>query len=265
VEEAVIQAAARLRAAEAERKPCAPVRDLIGSTSIDAAYNVQRANTELGLAEGRRIAGWKTGLTAKSVQQQFGVDQPDFGVLFADTAYGDAQPIPLDELLQPRVEAEVAFVFEADLPEEQITTADVLRLTAYVVPAIEVVDSRVLDWDITIVDTIADNASSGRYVLGGHPTRLHNVDLRRVVMEMRLESTVVSRGSGAACLDHPVNAVVWLANTLARRGTRIRAGDTVLSGALGPLVPVGDGPSVYEARLEGLGTVRAPFVTSASS
>ncbi len=225
--------------------------------TIADAYAVQQRNTKLALEEGATVVGWKVGLTAPVVQQQLGVSQPDFGVLFADCAYGDDLPIPLGRLLQPRVEAEVAFVLERDLPKRPVTAADVLLATAFVLPAIEVVDSRVAAWDITILDTVADNASSGLFVLGACPTRPVDVDLRTATMELTHEGRQVSHGLGAACLGHPVNAVVWLANTLLTTGSSLEAGHVVLSGALGPMVPVA--PGVFEAAIAGLGTVRARF------
>ena len=256
--------ATMLRAAERDRLPCAPVRDLLPGATVADAYEVQRINTELAVGLGRRVCGWKVGLTAKVVQQQFGVHQPDFGALFADRSCGDDEEIALDELIQPRAEAEVAFVLDSDLPDRQITAIDVLRATAFVVPAIEIVDSRVQNWDISIIDTVADNASSAMHVVGPKPTRLIDVDLREVRMTLNLDETTVSEGTGAACLSHPVNAVVWLANTLAEVGTPLRAGDLVLSGALGPMVNV-VGPGRFQANISGLGTVRAHFTTAISS
>jgi 2-keto-4-pentenoate hydratase len=189
-----------------------------------------------------------------------GVDTPDFGVLFADMAYGDASPIPATELLQPRVEAEVAFVLGRDLPEEPVVVSDVLGSVDFVVAAIEVVDSRIRDWEISIVDTVADNASSGVFVLGGSPRKLADVDLRSVAMELTSDGDgrVLSSGTGAACLGHPINAVVWLANAVASRGEPLQAGEVILSGSLGPLVPVERGRT-YEATFTGLGAVRAHF------
>jgi len=257
--DAVRDAAKLLREAEETRLACAPVRDLIGATDLDAAYAVQTLNVELAVAAGRRIAGRKVGLTAKVVQAQLGVDQPDFGVLFADYAVNDDEPVELTQLISPRAEAEVAFVLSDDLDHTVNTAADVLRATAFVVPAIEIVDSRVENWDITIGDTVADNASSGRYVLGTSPKLLHDVDVRGVTMSMKVDAEEVSAGSGAACLGNPVNAVVWLANELTRRGSPLGAGDIVLSGALGPMAKVTE-PGRYEATITGLGTVRATFV-----
>ena len=258
-DDVIRMAATLLREAEESRIACNPVRDLIGPTDIDAAYAVQAHNITLGLEAGRRIVGRKVGLTAKVVQAQLGVDQPDLGVLFADMSVNDDEPVALDQLIAPRAEAEVAFVLESDLFHHVITAADVMRATAFVVPAIEIVDSRVTNWDITIADTVADNASSARFVLGTTPKLLREVDVRCVTMSMMLGDEAVSSGTGAACLGNPVNAVVWLANELSRRGDPLRAGDVVLSGALGPMARVNE-PGRYEATIVGLGSVRATFV-----
>jgi 2-keto-4-pentenoate hydratase len=258
-QDVVTLAARRLRDAESHCVACDPVRDLIAAGDIDTAYAVQSANVALGFDAGRRIAGRKVGLTNPAVQAQLGVDQPDFGVLFADMAVDDGDAIALSSMIAPRVEAEVAFVIGTDLTYGRATAADVLRATEFVLPAIEVVDSRIRDWDISIVDTVADNGSSGRYVLGTTPHRLTDVDVRAVTMTIvRDGSGQVSAGSGAACLGNPVNAVVWLANALGTRGEHLRAGDVVLSGALGPMARV-EQPGRYEADVVGLGTVRVAF------
>jgi 2-keto-4-pentenoate hydratase len=255
---AVDEAARRLREAAISKRPCAPVRDLLTDDSIDDAYAVQQINLQREIDGGRRLLGWKIGLTSSAVQRQLGVDQPDFGALVAEGGYGDDEPIPLGRLLQPKVEAEVAFVLDRDLTEGPVTAVDVIRATSFVMPVIEVADSRIAGWDITIVDTIADNASAGVFVLGPKPTRLSDIDLREVQMAMTKDGTPVSAGSGAACLGHPVNAVVWLANTLAALGRPLEAGHVVLSGALGPMVAVAEAGR-YEAVLTGLGSVRARF------
>ena len=259
VQRAIDQAAERLRGAEDSRLACDPVRDLIAVADIDAAYAVQQLNVARALAQGRRIAGRKVGLTASAVQAQLGVDQPDFGALFADMAVDDDGAILLNDLVAPRVEAEVAFVLDRDLPFEISTVADVIRATAFVLPAIEVVDSRIRDWDISIVDTVADNASSARYVLGTTPRLLTAIDVRDVAMSMHCGNVEVSMGRGEACLGNPVNAVVWLANTLTSRGEHLRAGDVVLSGALGPMAKV-EHAGRYEANIDELGSVRVRFV-----
>jgi 2-keto-4-pentenoate hydratase len=236
-----------------------PLRErVIPVGDIDAAYAVQRAMTADWVAQGRRLVGAKIGLTNPAVQKVFGVFQPDFGVLFADMAVPDDDVVDLSRLIQPRVEAEIAFVLGRDLPYEQATSVDVMRATEYLLPSIEIVDSRIENWDISIVDTVADNASSGLYVLGTRPVRLSDVDLRLCGMVLEHAGEPVSVGAGAACLGNPLNAVVWLASTMARNGTPLRAGDVVLSGALGPMVSVTPGAS-YEARISGLGSARVRF------
>jgi|SRR5918992_4880984 2-keto-4-pentenoate hydratase len=251
-------AAELLREAAVTGVPCDPVRDLLGSATMADAYAVQRLNTEHSLALGRRLAGWKIGLTSPAVRRQFGIDQPDFGAVFADTEVFDGAEIPGDELIQPKVEAEIALVLSADLTDPPITPVDVIKATAFVLPAIEIVDSRIRHWDISVVDTIADNASTGRYVVGGTPRRLDQVDLRGVTMTMTDGHQVISEGTGAACFESPLNAVAWLGTTLATLDRPLRAGDVVLSGALGPMVTVERG-TTYEATLPGVGSVRAAF------
>ncbi|MFF0776085.1 2-keto-4-pentenoate hydratase [Nonomuraea wenchangensis] len=252
-------AAARLLAAYASGQPCEPVRDLVDG--LEAAYAVQSLLTERWLGEGRRLTGRKIGLTSKAVQEQLGVGSPDFGALFADMAVPDGAEIPAGAVLQPRAEAEVALVLERDLPHERHTVADVIAATAFALPAIEVVGSRIRDWDITLADTVADNASSGLYVLGTRPVPLRDVDLRMAGMVIERRGEQVSTGIGSACLGHPLHAAVWLAETLAALGQPLRAGDTVLTGALGPVVPVRPG-DVLETRIGGLGDVRAAFAAA---
>jgi 2-keto-4-pentenoate hydratase len=179
-------------------------------------------------------------------------------VLGADWASPAGAEVDLGRLLQPRVEAEIAFVLGADLPYEQVTVVDVIGATDHLLPAIEIVDSRVAGWDISIVDTVADNASSGLFVLGTTPRRIADVDLRLCGAVLEHAGEPVSVGAGAACLGNPAHAVAWLAETLARAGRPLRAGDVVLSGALGPMVGVTPG-AAYEARISGLGSVRTCF------
>ncbi len=255
---AVAAAAERLRIAAEAGEPCEPIRDLIPESDLGGAYEVQRVNTQLAVAAGRRIVGRKIGLTNPAVQAQLGVDQPDFGTLFAEMAFTDGAEVPWTGLIQPRIEAEVALVLGADLDHSTHTVVDVINATAYALPALEIVDSRIREWDIRITDTIADNGSSARFVLGTKPVPLEAVDLRSVQMTMSLNEKEVSSGSGAACLGNPLNAACWLADVLSQSGDPLGKGDIVLTGALGPMVAVAPGDSV-EAAITGLGTCSASF------
>jgi 2-keto-4-pentenoate hydratase len=258
LDSAASQALARLTAARADGKPCAPVRDLLADDDIDAAYAVQSAWVAEQLAAGARVVGRKVGLTSPVVQAQLGVDQPDFGILLDTMAHPPGSPIDITRLLQPRIEAEIAFVLARDLGGPEIGPAEVAAATAYVVAALEIVDSRIDGWDIDIVDTVADNASSGLFVLGGRQRGLDGLDLPGCAMTMRRGEKVVSSGTGAACLGDPLAAVAWLAGTARDRGQPLRRGDIVLSGALGPVVPVAPGDS-FQARISGVGDVSATF------
>jgi 2-keto-4-pentenoate hydratase len=256
------EAQQRLAFAQEVGTPCAPVRDLLGSTDIGAAYAVQQAMVAAAHSAGRRTVGRKIGLTNPKVQAQLGVDQPDFGVLLDGMECPLGETIDIRRLLQPRIEAEVAFVLAHDIDSDgEITIEDVRRAVAYACPALEIVDSRVADWDITIVDTIADNASSGLYVLGEERLDLDKFDPATVTMSMRKGGVVVSSGTGAECLGDPLAAVAWLAATVSDFGSPLRAGEVILSGALGPMVAVEPG-TTFVAELEGLGSVAATFSTS---
>lgn len=254
----VRKAADRLAAAARSGHPCAPVRDLIAPGDLDAAYAVQRLNTERALSAGARLVGRKIGLTSSAVQRQLGVDRPDYGALLSDMAVDRDGPVPPGRLLQPKVEAEVALILAAGLPDERCTVEDVVAATAFAVPALEIVDSRVAGWDISFVDTVADNASSGLFVLGDARVPVGGIDLRTVRMSMSRNGEVVSGGTGADCLGSPLEAAVWLARALARLGDPLRAGDIVLTGALGPMSPAAPG-DIFEASVSGLGPVRVGF------
>lgn len=251
-------AAQSLREAAGSGAFIAPLRETHPQMTGEDAYAIQAINTAHRLKAGRRIVGRKIGLTSLAVQKQLGVDQPDFGALFDDMGYGDGEPIPAGRLQQPKVEAEIAFVLGRDLDGTNPGHAEVLAALDYALPAIEIVGSRIAGWNIRFVDTVADNASSGLYVLGGTPRSVRDLDLRLAGMAMFRRGEPVSTGAGAACLGHPLNAVTWLARTMARLGSPLRAGDLVLSGALGPMAAVTPG-DVFETRIQGLGSVRAVF------
>ncbi|MFI6985151.1 2-keto-4-pentenoate hydratase [Embleya sp. NPDC050154] len=252
------RAVARLAGASASGVPCAPVRDLIGRDDLAAAYAVQAALTERRLSAGARVVGRKIGLTSVAVQRQLGVDRPDFGVLFDDMACADGGTIRGGQVLQPRVEAEVAFVLGADLTDGALDTAQVRDAIEYGVAALEVCGSRVAGWDISLGDTVADNASAGAYVLGERRRTLDETEPVDVVMSMSVNGAEVATGKGADCLGDPVEAVAWLARTAYDLGDPLRAGQVVLSGALGPMRPVSPGDTVT-ATLSGFGTVTVHF------
>ncbi|VVN30634.1 2-keto-4-pentenoate hydratase [Pseudomonas fluorescens] len=253
--------AERLITAECARQPCEPLREDIARYSdnpVETAYAIQQLNVQRRLDAGARIVGRKIGLTSVAVQRQLGVDSPDYGCLFADMAFGDNEQIPIDRLLQPKVEAEIVLVLERDLTFERHTLADLISATAYALPALEIVDSRIADWNIGLTDTIADNASCGVFVLGNSPTSLSRFDLVDCAMRLTENGVEVSHGQGSACLGNPLNAACWLADRMVKLGTPLRAGDILLTGALGPMRPVRAGAD-YFAEIEGLGRVRASF------
>jgi len=251
-------AARRLLDAARRSTPCAPIRTLIGADDVTTAYAVQRQLTAARLATGHRVVGRKIGLTSPAVQRQLGVDQPDFGVLFDDMDVSDIAKIPVAGLLQPRIEAEVAFMLADDLTDGAMTADRVGDAVAYAVAALEIVDSRIAGWDITIADTVADNASSGLFVLGRQRVELDAFTPAETVMTMTADDEVVSTGNGAACLGDPLAALAWLATTARDLGDPLRAGQVVLSGALGPMVPIRPGVR-FAAEMSGLGTVTATF------
>ncbi|MET9229789.1 fumarylacetoacetate hydrolase family protein [Lentzea sp. NPDC003310] len=248
-------AAERLATAAREKVACAPVRDLIGEAE---AYAVQQHTIAARVADGARPVGRKIGLTSTAVRQQLGVDQPDFGVLLDDMAFADGDVLPTHRLLQPRAEAEVAFVLEADLVEGPFDEAAVAAAVGRVHASLEIVDSRIAGWDITFADTVADNASAGLYVLGADAKTLAEVTPKEVAVVLTVNGVERSAGAGVDCMGDPLTALAWLATTAAGLGAPLRAGDVVLSGALGPVVPVQAG-DVVEATFTGLGTVRASF------
>lgn len=260
VETCIESVALALREAELLKVAIEPVLPQLGdqSADVDIAYAVQEVNTQRALKEGRRLVGRKIGLTSKVVQAQLGVDQPDFGMLFADMAYGDGEAIPAGRLIQPKVEAEIALIIDRDLTQEKHTYADIISATQYALPAIEVVDSRIENWKISLIDTVADNASSAAYVLGSRPVPLDNLDLVNCKMTMTRADEVVSQGQGKACLANPLNAAVWLADEMVRRGRPLLAGDIILTGALGPMVVAHPGDA-FHVEIEGFGSVTAVF------
>lgn len=255
---AVSDALARLTAAADTGVPCAPVRDVLGSTDIAAAYLVQQQLIAARVAAGAVVVGRKIGATSAAVQQQLGVTQPDFGVLLDDMDVSGLTEVPSDRLLQPRAEAEIAMRLGADLVDGDLDDAQIRAAVSGLAAAIEIVDSRITDWDIQITDTVADNASSGLYVIADRWLTLDEVEPVDVTMQMWIDDELASEGTGAACLGDPLVALGWLARTAREYGQPLLAGQVVLTGSLGPLAPTPPG-SVVRAELSTLGTVNATF------
>ncbi len=223
------------------RRPVPPLSETHGLTSIEDAYEVQRLFHERRVQRGERLLGRKIGLTARAVQRQLGVDQPDFGHLWASRYFpreGSLVEVPRELFLQPRIEGELAFLIGRRLAGPGVTPQEVLAATEAVAPAFEIVDSRIEDWRITITDTIADNASYGGFTLGAWRRDWLYRDLRTLGMVLERNGEPVAHGAGAAALDHPAAAVAWLADTFGRFGVALEPGDIVLSGSWIPVQPV---------------------------
>ena len=256
--DAVTAAAARIRTAFETRTPCAPLRDLIGAEDVNAAYAVQEISTAARLADGATIVGRKIGLTSLAVQAQLGVDQPDFGMLFSDMAFADGDVLDHTAVLQPRVEAEIAFVLANDLAEGTLDLGQVRAAVGYATAALEICGSRIQDWNISFADTVADNASSGAFVLGTERRSLEEFEPINATMLMTVTGQDDSAGNGAACLGDPLLALQWLAIKAREFGSPLRAGQVILSGALGPMRPIAAGASAT-AHITGLGSVSVHF------
>ncbi len=250
--------AERLRTASSSKLPIDPLRNEIGLENIDFAYQIQNINTAHRVMNGARIVGKKIGLTSKAVQKQLGVDQPDFGVLFHDMEVLNGLSISVKELMQPKVEAEIAFVLAQDLDEDNLTIIDIMDAIDYCLPAIEIVGSRIEGWNIKITDTVADNASASHYVVGHRPKTLDEFDVVNCKMEMSCNDKIISTGIGADCLGSPLNATLWLAKKMQEIGNPLKAGELIFSGAVGPMSVVNAGDHI-QANFEGLGTVSVIF------
>lgn len=244
--------------AEIDRHPIPPITEDHPEIAIDDAYAIQLHNVERRVAAGAVVRGRKIGLTSRATQRLLGVNEPNFGVLLDDMFVDETDEIALDRLLQPRVEAEIAFVMASDLTGPGVTTTDALSAIGGALPAIEVVDSRIADWRIRLVDTVADNASSARAVLGARITPITGLDLRLLGVLFSRNGAPIDSGAGAAVLGHPARCVAWLANKLSAFGAGLRRGDLVLPGALHRMVPVRPG-DVFQAEFAHLGGVTARF------
>ncbi len=248
-----------LYAALRGRTPVAPLRERHPGLDIDGAYRISRRLLERRLADGERVVGKKIGVTSAAVQDALGVHQPDFGWLTDRMACDDGAEMPIStQLIQPRAEGEIAFELSRRLAGPGVTEADVLAATRVVRPCFEIVDSRIRDWKIRIEDTIADNASSGFFVVGKDAVDPRGVDLVGCAMLVHKNGKELSRGTGAATLGSPLAAVAWLANTLGGYGAALEAGEIILSGALVPLEPVRAGDRM-SLTIDGIGSASVVF------
>lgn len=231
----------------------------VTALSVEDAYAVQSLQIARRVSAGARVRGHKVGLTSRAMQQMFGVDQPDYGHLLDTMFLPPGEGAAMSRFLQVRAEPEIAFVLGRDLQGPGVTLADALRAVDFAVAALELIDSRVRDWQITLVDTIADNASSAAVVLGSRPIRMGQIDLRLAGCNLYRNGSLVATGAGGAVLGDPVTALVWLANSLGRLGVTLEAGEVVLPGSCTPAVPVSAGDTV-RAEFAGLGAVSVSFL-----
>lgn len=227
-----------------ERKTIEPLTNREADITIEDAYHIQQRMIARRVEKGERIVGKKIGVTSAAVMNMLGVGQPDFGYMLDGMIYGDGAAIDAGTLIQPKAEGEIAFVLKKDLMGPGVSAADVLAATEGVMACFEIVDSRISDWKIKIQDTVADNASCGVFVLGDRMVDPYSIDLRTCGMVLEKNGEIVVTGAGAATMGSPVNAVVWLANTLGKLGIPLKAGEVILSGALGAMVPVKAGDNL---------------------
>lgn len=254
--EAVDQSVRSLLEAYRTHQPISPLVSTLPDLTIDDAYQIQLAQVDVWLADGHRVLGRKVGLTSPAMQAQMKVSQPDFGHLMDDMFFAEHVPVPADHFLQPRAEPEVAFVLGRDLVGPGVTVAAAAAAVDFVLPSLEIIDSRIADWQIGIVDTIADNASSGGVVLGSTARRIGEVDLRLGGCVLHRNGEIAGTGAGGAVLGSPLNSLAWLANTLGRRGEGLRAGQVILPGSITASIPF-EPADVITATMAGLGSVTA--------
>ncbi|CAA0092166.1 2-keto-4-pentenoate hydratase [Zhongshania aliphaticivorans] len=257
--EHLIQAADALFEARKQRVAIPRISETFGVEGLEQAYTVAHINCVRTAQSGASVVGKKVGLTSLAVQQQLGVDQPDFGILFDDMEYLSGDDVPSSRFIQAKAEAEIAFVVGRELRSEKPSYAQFLAALDYAIPAIEIVDSAIENWKLTLVDTVADNASCGVYVLGNQPVAVGQLSLDEVSMTLRCNGQLASQGSGIACLGHPLRAAYWLACTMAARGEALLAGEVILSGALGPMIPLNIGDHIA-VNIGGMGSVNCTFV-----
>ncbi|MBD3107132.1 fumarylacetoacetate hydrolase family protein [Bacillus sp. AGMB 02131] len=244
--------------AEKTKRPIEPISVATDQITVDDAYSIQLEQIRRKVDEGAVVVGKKIGLTSAVMQEMFQVNEPDYGHLLNTMMAVDGDTISLDSLIQPKLEFEIAFVLKSDLKGTSITEEDVVEATDYIVPALEVIDSRIVDWKITFEDTVADNGSSAMAIIGGKPTKLEAVDLEHIGMVVSRNGEFLDCAAGGAVMGNPIRAVAWLANALGKYGIGLHAGEIVLSGALSAAVPIQHGDT-FTAEFAHIGSVSASF------
>lgn len=257
-DEVLDRLAADLFEAERVRAPRASLTSEVPTLSVADAYRIQTINVERRVGSGAQVRGHKVGLTSRGMQEHFAVTEPDYGHLLHDMFVLESSDVPFDRFIQPRVELEPAFALRRRLEGPRVTATDVIRATEFVVPSLEIIDSRIRDWDIRLQDTIADIGSSAAVVLGARPLRLCDLDLRDLRAALLIDGAEVAVGSTRDILGGPVNCVVWLANALAVHGVALEEGDVVLPGTPVVAQPVARGQTVT-GRFEVMGSVEVSF------
>lgn len=258
-ENLISQYARELYEAECSCRPVVPLTERSPEMTNDDAYLIQLAGMKLRQEQGQVVVGKKIGLTSKAMQQALGVYEPDYGYITDTLMVLEGEPLAMETLIAPKVEAELAFVLHSELKGPGVTLADVLRATAGVMPALEIIDTRIKDWKIKIQDSIADDASIGRIIVSGRLTPLADIDLRYMGQVVEKNGQVVSTAAGAAVLGHPANAVVWLANKLAQYNISLQAGEIIMSGSFAAACPVSAGECI-QATFDRIGAVTAKFI-----
>ena len=258
-QELIRKEARELYKAEREKTTLRPLTERYPQIAIEEAYRIQLALIEMKKADGRRVVGKKIGLTSKAMQKMLSVDQPDYGHILDNMVLQDSAAFTVRELIQPKIEPEIAFILDQNLKGPGVTPIQVLAATRFVVPALEIIDSRIEGWKIRLCDTIADNASSARVVLGGSPKRIDQVDLKLVGMILEKNGEIVQTGAGGAVLGHPAAAVAWLANAVGQFGVSLEAGEIIMPGALCAAADVSAG-DLIQASFDGLGSVSVRFI-----
>lgn len=252
------EAATTLLEAEKTKNVIQPLTETYPGITVDEAYHTQLELIRRKLNDGAIIVGKKIGATSKAIQNMFGVQQPDYGHLLADMMYVEGEVIPLEDYIQPKVEFEIAFKLKRDLKGPNVTVIDVIEATDYIAPAIEIIDSRIEDWNIKFEDTVADNGSSAAAVIGGKPIKLDGIDLTHIGMVAYKNGVMIDSGAGAAVLGNPLRSVAWLANSLGKYNVSLKAGEIVLSGALTSAVEIED-QDTFTAEFDHIGAISVTF------